>query len=674
MDEHETLAGDPPVGQAVTEDRAIASSNAPIALSFFSGAMGLDLGLEQAGFNVQMASETDKDAAETIRKNRPDIPLIGDIHEHTAAQIRAAAGIGDADIDLVAGGAPCQSFSSAGQRRALDDVRGIAILKFASLAVELRPKYIVVENVRGLLSADGGAALAKVLAMLRDSGYAASFNLYAAAYFGAPQHRDRVIIIAGRDEHRVPHLAPTHSDRPEDGLPSWKTLRDAIGDMNNVEHHFVQFPDRRLEHFQKLQSGQNWRDLSEEDQRVALSEAVREAEGGKVGFYRRLAWDEPCPTLVSLPNMPATDLCHPEELRPLSVQEYKRIQGFPDHWEVCGNIESQYRQLGNAVPVLFGAAVGRAILEHMHTKCENDPAPGFRYSRYTGTCERTWSGCPATAEARLAELAPEIRRASEETKGSLLAAMQNVLPKVKDTGCLLMEAKRLCRKSGILWEPWVRENCGLSERSVQAYMRIADNWEELQKAQSSALLSIDGALKWLAQPKSDGTGSSAPKEPEAGSEPDGGHDRAAPVPAAEEEVKAEEPVVRECEEDDEEGCGEAATEIFDELMGAGQYFDDLAAVIAQSEWSRFERDVLHLEVTHLMKVLDSAASALASQGGLPRACALVVAYSEGNDKHEVRDSLARTIGVVRPALEWGEIQEVVTTAKFNADGVEAELL
>ena len=174
---------------------------------------------------------------------------------------------------------------------------------------------------------------------------------------------------------------PTHSDRPSDGLPPWRTLRDAIGEMNGIEHHYVQFAEKRLPFFAELRAGQNWRDLSEEDQQVALSEAVREAEGGKTGFYRRLAWDDPCPTLVSLPNMPATDLCHPEELRPLSVEEYRQIQCFPNGWELCGDIESQYRQLGNAVPVLLGQAVGLTILEHMRTQNPDDPAPGFRYSQ-----------------------------------------------------------------------------------------------------------------------------------------------------------------------------------------------------------------------------------------------------------------------------------------------------
>jgi DNA (cytosine-5)-methyltransferase 1 len=261
----------------------------PIALGFFSGAMGLDLGLEAAGFAVRLACEKDDDAAATIRKNRPELPLISDIHEHTAAQVRAAAGIGDADIDLAAGSPPCQTFSTAGKGSALNDTRGIAILKFVSLSVELKPKYIVLENVRGLLSAEGGDVLEKILSMLRDSGYEPSFNLYDTAYFGVPRHRDRVILIGNRDGCRVPYLRPTHSDRPEDGLPPWRTLRNAIGDMSVIEHQYVQFPDERLAFFEKLKAGQNWRNLSVEDQKAALSQAVLEAEGGKPRCRRSTA-------------------------------------------------------------------------------------------------------------------------------------------------------------------------------------------------------------------------------------------------------------------------------------------------------------------------------------------------------------------------------------------------
>jgi DNA (cytosine-5)-methyltransferase 1 len=378
-----------PVQQPATVLPPVASSwngKAPIALSFCSGAMGLDLGLERAGFKVVVASETDPDARATIAANRPGLPVLGDLREYTAAQVRAAVGIGeDTDIDLVAAGVPCQSFSTAGKQGGTSDERGRLLLEFVGLAVTLKPKYVVIENVPGLVRDKD--AFDQVLKTLRDGGYAVSFNLYDAACFGAAQRRERVIVIASRTG-RVPHLAPTHSNRPEDGLPPWRTLRDAIGDMRRREHHHAKFPERRLRFFQKLKPGQNWRDLSEEDQTKAISEATRTASGGKSGLYRRLAWDELAMTLLTHPCNFLSGCCHPDEDRPLSVEEYKRLQGFPDGWKVCGNLQSQYRQIGNAVPVPLGEAVGRAIVEHMSTGRSEDPVPSFRYSRYRNTSDR----------------------------------------------------------------------------------------------------------------------------------------------------------------------------------------------------------------------------------------------------------------------------------------------
>jgi DNA (cytosine-5)-methyltransferase 1 len=115
-----------------------------------------------------------------------------------------------------------------------------------------------------------------------------------------------------------------------------------------------------------------WKYLPEELQREALGKSYFSG-GGKTGFLRRLAWDKPSCTLVTAPNMPATDICHPTERRPLSIEEYKRIQQFPDHWEVCGSLKDQYRQIGNAVPVGLGEAVGRAILRHMAGEPEYPP-------------------------------------------------------------------------------------------------------------------------------------------------------------------------------------------------------------------------------------------------------------------------------------------------------------
>ena len=129
------------------------SSQKPIALSFFSGAMGLDLGMEKAGFHVRLACEVDKYCRQTIALNRPNTALLGDINEYSAKDILREAGLNkNDDIDLIIGGPPCQAFSTAGKRQGFNDDRGNVFLKYLDLALELRPKFLVIENVRGLLS------------------------------------------------------------------------------------------------------------------------------------------------------------------------------------------------------------------------------------------------------------------------------------------------------------------------------------------------------------------------------------------------------------------------------------------------------------------------------------------------------------------------------------------
>ena len=116
-----------------------------------------------------------------------------------------------------------------------------------------------------------------------------------------------------------------------------------------------------------LRSGQNWRDLPNAVQKEAMGNSWF-AGGGKTGFYRRLAWDKPAPTLVTRPTMKATDLCHPDELRPLSVEEYAAIQTFPLEFKFAGNLDSQYRQIGNAVPCVFGEAIRQHVLNSMKAR------------------------------------------------------------------------------------------------------------------------------------------------------------------------------------------------------------------------------------------------------------------------------------------------------------------
>lgn len=388
------------------EDRPRANNPIPAikALSFFSGAMGLDLGLEKAGIHVLLACEMDKACRRTITANRPEIALLGDVWKYTADEFRTAAGLkAEDDIDVMVGGPPCQAFSTAGARRGFEDARGNALIRYIDLILELRPKYAVIENVRGLLSAPmlhtphadrtddweptaeamPGGALMHVIKLLRAGGYGVSFNLYNAANFGVPQSRERVIILCSRDGAILPNLMPTHSQNGAFGLPKWRTLRHALEGINPKSGDHEEFPEDRLRFYRMLKSGQYWKHLPESLHREALGGSL-DSGGGKTGFLRRLDWDKPSCTLVTSPTMPATDICHPEENRPLSVQEYMRVQMFPDNWEMCGSITDRYRQVGNAVPVGLGEAVGHAILAHING-VDQMPPQGFPFSRYKET-------------------------------------------------------------------------------------------------------------------------------------------------------------------------------------------------------------------------------------------------------------------------------------------------
>ncbi|MGO2243089.1 MAG: DNA cytosine methyltransferase [Halomonas sp.] len=382
--------------------------DAPVALSFFSGAMGLDLGIEKAGFDIRLACEFDKYCRQTILLNRPNTALLGDINEYSAAQILSAAQLDASAVDLMVGGPPCQAFSTAGKRKAFNDDRGNAFLKFINLAIEIQPRFLVIENVRGLLSCPmdhrphsqrgagfpdlsldemKGGALNFVLCLLKKAGYSCTFNLYNSANFGTPQTRERVIIICSRDGNAAPFLQPTHSENSSHGLPKWTTFKDATVDLKNHTH--LNFPEKRLKYYRQLKAGQNWRALPTDMQQEALGKSFFSG-GGKTGFLRRLSWERPSPTLVTHPAMPATDLAHPEEDRPLSIEEYKRIQEFPDSWQLAGPLLQQYKQVGNAVPASLGYAVGKLVKDLLENKA-TAPPDDFKFSRYRETSHHEWS-------------------------------------------------------------------------------------------------------------------------------------------------------------------------------------------------------------------------------------------------------------------------------------------
>jgi DNA (cytosine-5)-methyltransferase 1 len=362
-------------------------------ISLFSGALGLDLGLEEAGFEVRVAVECNRDAAETIRRNRPDIPLMERrLEEVTTAEILETAGLGPGEPVVVAGGPSCQSFSTAGQRGSLADPRGVMFREFLRVVKEARPRFFIMENVTGVLSAavrhrplkergpgyppldpdeELGSAFALILKELKKTGYYVMFDLLNAADFGVAQRRERLVFLGSRDGEGLEMPERTHARVKENGRPAWVTLRRALRGLKDPEPVYTDLVPSKRKYLELIPEGGNWRDLPRRRQRHAVGAAYR-SWGGRSGFLRRLAWDRPAPTLTSRPDSSATLLCHPTELRVLSIRECARLQQFPDRWEFAGARPQQYVQVGNAVPLGVGRAIGEALRKTMRKRSKAD--------------------------------------------------------------------------------------------------------------------------------------------------------------------------------------------------------------------------------------------------------------------------------------------------------------
>lgn len=352
-------------------------------ISLFSGAMGLDLGLEAAGLDVRVSQDFDPWCVKTMEDNgRTHIP--GDIRQileddPECKKILQTAGLKKGEAFAVVGGPPCQAFSTAGKRQSINDPRGSLFMQFAHVVDKTRPRFFVMENVKGLLSAAivhrplaereskpkpeevPGSVFDIVLATLQGLGYSLQWGVLDAVHYGVPQFRERLVILGSRDGESLFLPKPTHFPAHQDPNYRWMSLHDAIADLEGDPGPGSSFSDDRLDLLRQVPEGGNWRSLPLDLQRQGMGGAF-ESSGGKVGFYRRLKYDEPSPTLVTSPVQKATMLCHPTKDRPLSVREYARIQQFPDNWMINGNPTHAYRQIGNAVPVGLGRALGLTLL------------------------------------------------------------------------------------------------------------------------------------------------------------------------------------------------------------------------------------------------------------------------------------------------------------------------
>jgi DNA (cytosine-5)-methyltransferase 1 len=380
---------------------AHAKQGRPVAIDLFSGAGGLSLGLEHAGFDVRLGLDFDKHALATYARNHDSVPMLADVTKVRGSDLIAEAGV--SQVDLLAGGPSCQGFSTHGKRIA-DDPRNFLYVEFMRLVGELEPTTVLIENVKGLLSTGKGAYKREIFESFAELGYSVDARVLHAVDFGVPQRRHRVFFVATRlgGELRLPsatHGAPDSEEVLNGDLLPYITLSEAISDLEKLatDNHDSVLPyDRNAESdyqlemrgtssgvrnqvvaplsplaheiVSQLQPGQGLRSLPPERlperfkrMRTIASGALRR---DCTTLYHRLSMAEPAYTITcNFRNVSSGAFTHPNLDRSLTPREAARVQSFPDSFEFVG--ASIPRQIGNAVPPRLGRAVGAAIHEHL---------------------------------------------------------------------------------------------------------------------------------------------------------------------------------------------------------------------------------------------------------------------------------------------------------------------
>jgi DNA (cytosine-5)-methyltransferase 1 len=361
--------------------RCDAGEGRPSVLSLYTGAGGLDLGLEAAGFRTVRCIESDVECRSVLQRNRPAWTLsrVGNVFDLDPEAEAASVASEHGEIGLVAGGPPCQPFSKAGrwvngQVSGLTDPRAQTLDSFFDFVAAARPRAFVLENVVGLAHGGDSGGLAHVLRLIAavnsraQTAYAANVFSMNSAEYGVPQLRRRLFVVGERSGQLLVAPTATHSSSEMEGRMPYASAWDAIGDLD-VDH---------------------WpAELTPTGKWAGLLPSIPEGEnylwhtsrGGGLplfgwrtrywSFLLKLAKALPSWTIQAEPG-PATGPFHWRS-RLLSVRELARLQTFPDDYEFSSNRRHALRQVGNAVPPLLAEAVGRAVLEQVFGVIEEQP-------------------------------------------------------------------------------------------------------------------------------------------------------------------------------------------------------------------------------------------------------------------------------------------------------------
>ena len=371
----------------------------PTAVDLFSGVGGLTLGLSNAGFHVRLALDVDDACEATHRRNFPATPFLrADMQCVSAHDIRRAAALRDGELDLLAGGPPCQGFSIIGQRELLDP-RNSLLRHFIRVAEELRPKVLLIENVPGLATLARGAVLREIGDAFEAAGYNVEVAELLAAQYGVPQMRWRIFFMGWRRDlgcnggfpapthghWGIGDLVPNRTVTPE-AAAGFLTIRDAIGDLPPVaaggtvrkydsppdgpyqhamrldspdelhNHYAARLAPQNIRRIKHLAPGEDWRSLPVELLPPGMQRAHRKDHTRR---YRRMQWTGVARSIITRFRDPKSgEYIHPEQHRTISIREAARIQSFPDWFVFEGTSSQQYDQVGNAVPPLLARAIG----------------------------------------------------------------------------------------------------------------------------------------------------------------------------------------------------------------------------------------------------------------------------------------------------------------------------
>ena len=367
----------------------------PTAIDLFSGAGGLSIGFQQAGFNVVAANDFDQYAAATYQLNHPHTRFIsGPIETITAEQFLDGSGLHQGGLDVLVGGPPCQAFSVYNHQRGMHDERSGLFREYLRVVHNLLPKIVVIENVTGITSVDEGRAVDEIKEGLAELGYHVESNILKAEEYGVPQVRRRIFFIGSRSNRPIRWPMPTHAaDRDIfsvlANLKPLVTVDEAIGDLpplkNNegaermpysavpvseyqrqarsgsewvFNHVAPQLAPINLERMAHIPQGGSWRNLPHHLLPAGMKRANRSDHTKR---YGRLHPDGQACTILTRCDVHWGAYIHPYQDRAITVREAARFQSFPDIFQFLGSRGEQYKQIGNAVPPLLALAVAKVV-------------------------------------------------------------------------------------------------------------------------------------------------------------------------------------------------------------------------------------------------------------------------------------------------------------------------